>query len=92
MAPPPRRPRAPATCPGTARADTQQDLVDALTGQGSSAFADPTLWADLPVLPLLQQSAVFAVSESLRSVLAGDQRGWMWTGPLIGLSGWPATG
>jgi ABC-type transport system substrate-binding protein len=77
---------------GYCAAGTQQDLVDALTGQGSTAFADPTLWADLPVLPLQQQSAVFAVSESLRTVLAGDQRGWMWTGPLIGMSGWPTTG
>jgi ABC-type transport system substrate-binding protein len=100
-------PSATATAPGSADAvptprtgnlsgycttSAQQDLVDALTGQGSSAFADPTLWADLPVLPLMQQSAVFAVSESLRTVLAGDQRGWMWTGPLIGLPGWPATG
>jgi len=77
---------------GYCTTETQRDLEDALTGQGSSAFADPTLWADLPVLPLLQQLAVFAVSEPLRPVLAGDQRGWMWTGPLIGLSGWPATG
>ena len=68
---------------------TQSDLVQALTGKGSTAAADPALWTDLPALPLLQQSAVFAASDSLRSVLAGDHSGWMWTGPLIGLPGWP---
>ena len=46
--------------------------------------ADPSLWADLPVLPLIQQSSVFAVTESLRSVLTGPHQGWMWSGPLSG--------
>ena len=68
---------------------TQRELVDAITGQGSARAADPALWADLPVLPLIQQSAVFAVSESLRSVLDTPHQGWMWTGPLSGLSSWP---
>lgn len=93
-------PAEPATAPalrtgnlsGYCSAGTQQDLLGALIGQGRSAFADPNLWADLPVLPLVQQSAVFAVSESLRTVLVGDHLGWLWTGPLIGLSGWPAAG
>ena len=54
------------------------------------ADADPGLWVDLPVLPLIQPQAVFAVSPELRPVLAGDHPGWSWTGPLAGLAGWPS--
>ena len=50
-------------------------LVDAITGDGEVAAADPALWSDLPVLPLIQPAAVFAVSESLRSVMATPHRG-----------------
>jgi ABC-type transport system substrate-binding protein len=71
---------------------TQRDLAAAVTGQGSVSAADPDLWIDLPVLPLIQPAGVFAVSEALRSVIDGPHNGWMWTGPLSGLSGWPVTG
>ena len=61
------------------------------SGGRPSSAADPALWADLPVLPLIQPSAVFAVAEPLRTVLAGPHEGWMWSGPLSGLSGWPVS-
>jgi ABC-type transport system substrate-binding protein len=70
-------------------AQTQQLLVKAVTGSGPAAAADPPLTVDLPVLPLFQESAVFAVSETLQPVLQGSHEGWMWTGPLVGLPGWP---
>ena len=75
---------------GYCTAGTQRDLVAAITGRSSADEADAALWAALPVLPLIQQSAIFAVSETLRPVLNGPHDGWMWTGPLSGLSGWPA--
>ena len=67
----------------------QRQLVVAITGTGSATAADPLLWADVPVLPLAQESSVFAVSESLRPVLGGPHDGWAWTGPLAGIAGWP---
>ncbi len=76
---------------GYCQADTQRDLVDALTGTAPAADADPRLWSDLPVLPLIRPQSVFAVSPALRSVLAGEHPGWAWTGPLSGVAGWPAT-
>ena len=76
---------------GYCEAATQQQLVDALTGQGSAGEADQTLWADLPVYPLIQQRSVLAVAPDLTSVLAGAHPGWAWTGPLSGLANWPAT-
>ena len=74
---------------GYCRPPTQQILADAIAGRGTAAAADPSLWAELPVLPLIQQSAVFAVAEPLRSVLEGPHDGWGWSGPLSGLSDWP---
>ena len=74
---------------GYCRPATQQTLADAISGRGTATAADPSLWADLPVLPLIQQSAVFAVAEPLRTVLEGPHDGWAWSGPLSGLSGWP---
>lgn len=74
---------------GYCQAATQRLLTDAITGQGVAEAADPSLWADLPVLPFIQQSSVFVVTESLRSVLSGPHQGWMWSGPLSGLSDWP---
>jgi len=74
---------------GYCEPSTQRILFDALVGQGAVGAADPSLWADLPVLPLMQPSAVFAVAEPLRTVLDGSHEGWMWSGPLSGLSGWP---
>ena len=76
---------------GYCQASTQRELVDAITGNGEVAAADPALWSDLPVLPLIQPAAVFAVSESLRSVMATEHRGWMWAGPLSGLPTWPVS-
>ncbi len=76
---------------GYCRPETQAILTDALVGREAVTAADPLLWADLPVLPLTQQSAVFAVAEPLRSVLAGPHQGWNWSGPLSGLSGWPVS-
>jgi ABC-type transport system substrate-binding protein len=74
---------------GYCQAGTQRVLTGALTGQLPVAEADPGLWVDLPVFPLMQPEAVFAVSPELRPVLAGDHSGWSWTGPLAGLAGWP---
>ncbi len=74
---------------GYCRPQTQAILAGAISGRAAVTAADPSLWADLPVLPLIQQSAVFAVAEPLRSVLAGPHDGWNWSGPLSGLSGWP---
>jgi hypothetical protein len=74
---------------GYCEPSTQRILFDALVGAGAVAAADPALWADLPVLPLIQPSGVFAVSESLRTVLDWSHEGWMWSGPLSGLSSWP---
>ena len=76
---------------GYCQASTQRELVDAITGDGVVAAADPALWSDLPVLPLIQPAAVFAVNESLRSVMATPHQGWMWAGPLSGLSTWPVS-
>ena len=74
---------------GYCEPSTPRILFDALVGRGAVGAADPALWADLPVLPLMQPSAVFAVAEPLRTVLDGSHEGWMWSGPLSGLSGWP---
>ena len=76
---------------GYCQAGTQRVLVGGLTGQIPVADADPGLWVDLPVLPLIQPQAVFAVSPELRPVLAGEHPGWSWTGPLAGVAGWPST-
>ncbi|WP_395726324.1 ABC transporter family substrate-binding protein [Nakamurella sp.] len=74
---------------GYCGAGTQRVLVEGLTGQLPVAEADPGLWVDLPVFPLIQPQAVFAVAPTLRPVLVGDHSGWSWTGPLAGLAGWP---
>lgn len=76
---------------GYCQSRTQRVLIDAISGGESVDVADELLWADLPVLPLIQPSAVFAVAEPLRSVLDGPHDGWMWSGPLSGLSGWPVS-
>ena len=76
---------------GYCQATTQRQLVDAITGDGKVAAADPALWSDLPVLPLIQPAAVFAVNSSLQSVMATPHQGWMWAGPLSGLSTWPVS-
>ena len=70
---------------------SQQMLTSAISGGRPVTDLDPELWADLPVLPLVQQSAVFAVSLSLQSVLQGSTAGWVWTSPLSGLSQWPVS-
>jgi ABC-type transport system substrate-binding protein len=75
---------------GYCQAGTQQKLTDALTGSGSAAAADPALWAQLPVLPVVQPQAVFAVSPALQPVLDTTHPGWSWTGPLAGLASWPS--
>ena len=69
----------------------QGQLVRALTGVEPVSVVDPALWSELPVLPLLQPSSMFAVSSSLRSVLQGPHDGWVWTGPLSGLGDWPVS-
>ncbi len=69
----------------------QTQLVWALTGIEPVTVLDPTLWADAPVLPVLQPSTMFAVSASLRPVLDGPHDDWEWTGPLAGLSDWPVS-
>ncbi len=76
---------------GYCEPSTQLLLVAAITGAGPVTAADPGLWEALPVLPLIQQSSVFAVSDALRSVVATAHDGWAWTGPLSGLSTWPVT-
>lgn len=74
---------------GYCEPSVQRDLAAAISGRVPVDVVDGRLWTDLPVFPLLQQSSVFAVSESLRSVLGAPHPGWTWTGPLSGLSGWP---
>jgi ABC-type transport system substrate-binding protein len=88
----PAGPAAPRTgnLSGYCQAGTQRVLVEGLTGQIDVAEADPGLWVDLPVLPLIQPRAVLAVSSDLQAVLDGDHPGWSWTGPLAGLASWPA--
>ncbi|WP_420122916.1 ABC transporter substrate-binding protein [Nakamurella sp.] len=76
---------------GYCAAGTQRVLAQSLTGQIAVAEADPGLWVDLPVLPLVQPRAVLAVGPGLQAVLTEDHPGWAWTGPLAGLAGWPAT-
>ncbi len=89
-APSPAVPRT-GNLSGYCQADTQRVLGEALTGQLAVTEADPGLWVDLPVLPLIQPRAVFAVAPMLRPVLTGAHPGWSWTGPLAGLAGWPVT-
>jgi ABC-type transport system substrate-binding protein len=76
---------------GYCQSATQVQLVEALTGTASASAADPQLWSDLPVLPLIRPLSIFAVSPALRSVLNGDHPGWAWTGPLSGLANWPSS-
>jgi hypothetical protein len=76
---------------GYCEPSTQQLLVAAITGTGPVAAADPGLWSALPVLPLIQSSSIFAVSDALSPVLGTAHGGWAWTGPLSGLSGWPVS-
>ncbi len=85
------RPRCcePEISPGIANRRPKACWRLRITGAGPVAAADPGLWAALPVLPLIQPSSIFAVSDALRSVLDAPHDGWAWTGPLSGLSGWP---
>ena len=78
-----RRPRCLRTgnLSGYCEPATQRQLVAAITGRvsvdrGRSRVCGPTL----PVLPLIQPSSVFAVSDALRSVVDGPHDGWAWTG------------
>lgn len=64
-------------------------LQDAAAGRPTSAL-DPLLWADLPVIPLGEPTAVFAVTPGLTSVVAGSGPGWLFSGPLAGAPRWPA--
>lgn len=75
---------------GYCAARTQSLLAAATAGDGSVIAADTAIWSALPVLPLGEPVWVFAVSAQLSSVLAGSHQGWLWTGPLAGLIGWPA--
>lgn len=88
----PAEPAVPRTgnLSGYCQAGTQRVLVGGLTGTIPVADADPGLWVDLPVLPLIQPQAVLALSPGLRPVLAGEHPGWSWTGPLAGLASWPS--
>lgn len=63
-------------------------LEGAMAGRSATPI-DALLWADLPVIPLGEPSAVFAVAPELTSVVAGAGPGWLFTGPLAGASGWP---
>lgn len=68
-----------------------QLLADGTEGSaGRQALGDvgTAVLAALPVIPLGQPQAVFAVAAELRSVLSGSRAGWLWTGPLAGLAGW----
>ena len=75
--------------PGFCSPEIQPVLADAITGSRPVDDADPELWDALPVLPLVQNNTVFAVSSALSSVLDGPTAGWLWTGPLAGLPDWP---
>lgn len=64
-------------------------LLDAALAGGSPATIDDLVWADLPVIPLGEPTAVFAVAPELTGVVADAGPGWLWSGPLAGVSGWP---
>ena len=91
-------PADPATTPprtgnlsGFCAPPAQLQLVRALTGSEPVSAVDASLWNDVPVLPVLQQSMMFAVSSALRSVVVGPREGWVWTGPLSDLGDWPVS-
>ena len=71
-----------------------QLLVAGLTRSPTAAeqqALDRSLWSALPVFPIAQQTAIFAVSPALGDVAGGAGPGWTFTGPLAGLPAWPAS-
>jgi ABC-type transport system substrate-binding protein len=75
---------------GYCTAGTESALAAALAGRGGLAAVDRQLAADIPVIPLGEPVAVFAVSAGLARVAGRAGRGWLWTGPLAGLPDWPS--
>jgi hypothetical protein len=49
---------------------------------------DERTWADLPVLPIGQPTALLAVAPALAGVIDDAGPGWLWSGPLQSVSGW----
>lgn len=74
---------------GYCSASVQPTLTAVLTGAGTVNSLEQPLWADLPIIPLGQPTAVFAVAPALGSVIRQVGPGWLWTGPLAAVAGWP---
>lgn len=84
-----------ANLAGWCNAELQPTLLQLLAegtegnaGRQTLSDVGTAVLAALPVIPLGQPQAVFAVAPELRSVLSGSRAGWLWTGPLAGLAGW----
>lgn len=74
---------------GLCSSEIQPGLVAALAA-GTVPDVDEALWAALPVLPLAQPTATFAVGSGLQSLLDGPVAGWTWATPLLGAQNWPS--
>ena len=73
---------------GYCSAPVEAAISAALAGVGDLGSADSRLWADLPILPIGEPTAILAVGPSLQRATAGNGDGWLWSGPLQGLPGW----
>jgi ABC-type transport system substrate-binding protein len=74
---------------GYCRIDVQEALDAALAGQGDLSTVNDRTWSDLPVIPIGQPTAIFAVGPSLAGVLGQAGSGWLWSGPLQSVPDWP---
>ncbi len=74
---------------GYCQSDVQQMLDRAVAGRGDLSGVNDRTWSDLPVLPIGQPTAVFAVGPSLVDVMADIGSGWLWSGPLQSVPEWP---
>ncbi len=74
---------------GYCQSDVQTDLDAALAGRGNLSTVNDRTWSDLPVIPLGQPTAIFAVGPSLAGVIDQPGSGWLWSGPLQSVPDWP---
>jgi ABC-type transport system substrate-binding protein len=72
---------------GYCQTDVQQGLDAALAGHGDLSTVNDRIWSDLPVIPVGQPTAIFAVGPSLSGALEQAGPGWLWTGPLPSVAG-----
>lgn len=66
-----------------------QQSVDQATDGSMPGDLNGLLQASLPVLTISRPSAIFAASAGIAPILSGAGRGWVFSGPLSGLPGWP---